>query len=215
MISRTQTDLPCPFARHWWLESVNWSSELSCSFPALSLGGYTTPWRQQSKATWTTSEISLSREEEKRKNLLFEKFPETCGQGLRFCKGKVTFYIYIENCHIYNQSKPKLADWFSRTTPVALSYGGGGGGGGGYISVTVVIDQYSVSLIYLVVNNIGGGLKKEGKGLITFFPWKRGLNRVGRWGGGGFKKNLWFLVRRFGGEGGKHMQYFYMSAFNR
>ena len=35
---------------------------------------------------------------------------------------------------------------------MALSYRGRGGGGA-YFSVTVVIDQYSVSLIYLVVNN--------------------------------------------------------------
>ena len=47
---------------------------------------------------------------------------------------------------------------------MALSYGGA------YFSVTVVIDQYSVSLIYLVVNNRGRGLKKEGRGLVTFFP---------------------------------------------
>ena len=163
MISRTQTDLPCPFARHWWLESVNWSSELSCSFPALSLGGYTTPWRQQSKATWTTSEISLSREEEKRKNLLFEKFPETCGQGLRFCKGKVTFYIYIENCHIYNQSKPKLADWFSRTTPVALSYGGGGGGGG----LISALQSWLINTVYhwfiWLWIILEGGLRRRGR----------------------------------------------------
>ena len=34
--------------------------------------------------------------------------------------------------------------------------------------------------------------------------------------GEGFKEDSGFLVRRFGGgEGGKHMQYFYMSAFDR
>ena len=32
-----------------------------------------------------------------------------------------------------------------------------GGGGGAYSSVTVVIGQYSVSLIYLVDNNRGRG----------------------------------------------------------
>lgn len=61
-----------------------------------------------------------------------------------------------------------------------------------------------------------GGLKKEGRGLLTFFPCKRGLNRVGGVGGAlqegftVFSETIWGE-----GKGGKHMQYFYMSAFNR
>ena len=79
-----------------------------------------------------------------------------------------------------------------------------------------MIDYYSVSLIYLVVNNRGrGALRERGEGLNNFLPLKMGSRVcVGR--GEGLKEDLRFLEDFFWeGEGGKHIQYFYISAFNR
>ena len=68
-----------------------------------------------------------------------------------------------------------------------------------------MIDYYSVSLIYLVVNNRGrGALRERGEELNNFLPLKMGSRVcVGR--GEGFKEDLRFSVRRFllGGGGWK------------